>query len=306
MTRPARLDRGLCPSPTWGANSGTRREVVAYPSAVANPAELLLARLESWNTQDTRQPPGDRRQFGSDRTAALRLHEIALSYITAIRELLDTAERSQLFPVGDYRAELLAWTEMVLAYPAGWFSERDAQPSNYGAFDPHSLRLLRTLGPQLRPLLPAWTEEQRNGFADGVAELVETLRDDPTIKGELANYLLNLVLHIRHVLAEYDLRGDFDLTRAVFLLKASVDTAADSSTDDESKPRWQRLRRLFSITAATGKAAIETKDIWGPLMLPPRGLSRTRKQRAEARRERSCAAQFDDLGRSLGERVALR
>lgn len=192
-----------------------------------------------------------------------------MSHITSIRELLDTAEQSELFPVDVYRSQLPTWTEMVLSYPDGWTARAGAQqPFNMGVFDGNSLTLLRTLGPQLRPLVPSWTDEQREGFAASLNDLVETLRDDPTIKGALAKYLLNLVLHMRHALAEYELLGDFDLTRAVLLLKASVDTAADNSTHPESKTAWQRMRSAISFGATAGKVAIETKDIWGSLVLP--------------------------------------
>ncbi len=192
-----------------------------------------------------------------------------MSHITAIRELLETAAQSDLFPVDVYLGQLPTWTEMVLSYPDGWTARAGMQqPFSMGAFDGNSLTLLRTLGPQLRPLVPSWSDGQRESFAQSLNELIETLRDDPTIKGDLAKYLLNLVLHMRHVLAEYELLGDFDLTRAVFLLKASVDTAADNSTDPKSKTAWERIRSVFSFGAVATKAAIETKDIWGPLVVP--------------------------------------
>jgi hypothetical protein len=229
----------------------------------ANPADLLYTQLMVWNTTG-RETSDQRRGVGSDPREALRRHEAALSNLRAIGELLDVAEKANLFPVHEYREEIPEWGKMILAFPHGW-----AQAAN---FNRESLRLLSTLGPQLRHIVPQLADGSVETFEQALDKVLEALKADTTIGGEVARYLLNLVIHMKLVIEEYrmGIRGDYDLARAATLLKTTIDTAYNKSTDDEAKPRWAWLREIFSVRTAIA-LAIQWSTVWPTLMLPPAG-----------------------------------
>lgn len=195
---------------------------------MSNPADLLYTQLRAWNTANTRDTSDQRRGVGSDPWEALRRHEAALSNLRAIRELLDVAEKANLFPVQVYRAEIPEWGKMILAFPHGW-----SQAAN---FNHESLRLLSTLGPQLRQIVPPLADGSVESFEQALDIVLDALKADPTIDGEVARYLLNLVIHMKLVIEEYRLgiRGDYDLARA------------RNTPQDHDRHRLQQLDRRQS------------------------------------------------------------
>jgi hypothetical protein len=76
-------------------------------------------------------------------------------------------------------------------------------------------------------------------------ELLEILTQEETIDSDLKVYLLTLINHIKWVLVDVKIQGEFKLDRAVNLLRESVRTAEDASTDDELKPRYNLLSKLL-------------------------------------------------------------
>lgn len=228
----------------------------------ANPADLLYRQLVEWNPGGTNVGHGKRRKLDVDFTMALRRHTAALSNLHAVGELLDQADQANVFPVEAYRAEIPEWGRMVLSYPHGW-------NASY-AFKAESLTLLSTLGPQLRQLVPDLGADAAEKFEAALEQVLEALKADESICGEVAQYLLNLIIHMKLVIEEYrlGLRGDYDVARAATLLKATIDTAYEKSTDDEAKPRWAWLREVFSVRTAVA-LAVQWSTLWPTLMLPP-------------------------------------
>ncbi|WP_067977091.1 hypothetical protein [Mycolicibacter icosiumassiliensis] len=234
---------------------------------MSNPAVLLYNNLVHWNL-----PPDNRRNVPPQAKAtpakhrglttnfdhALRMHEIALGYIAEIRELLDTYEAVTGTDVDEFRRELPNWTAMVLSYDNGWGQAK--------LFDENSLRWLKTLGPMLAPLVPEFTDEDISEVDKGLKELLEILRQEKTIGRELTVYLLNLVNHMKWVLADAKLQGDFKLARVVTLLRDSVATADEVSTTPQLKPLYKRVLDKFKrkdvIVGAfeIGTAAARTID----------------------------------------------
>lgn len=206
---------------------------------MANPAELLYNNLVQWNpphvSPDT--SPEMFRNLASNRDHALRMHEIALGYIAEIRELLDTLEQTTNIDVDEFRRELPNWTAMVLSFNNGW---QQAKP-----FNAASLRWLKTLGPMLGGLVPKFSDDDIAEVAQGMKELLEILEQEHTIGRELTIYLLNLINHMKWVLADAKLQGDFKLARVVTLLRDSVATADEVSTDPELKPLYKRVLEKF-------------------------------------------------------------
>jgi hypothetical protein len=60
--------------------------------------------------------------------------------------------------------------------------------------------------------------------------------------------------------------GDYDLARAATLLKTTIETAWNTSTDEEAKKRWAALREIFSVRTAIA-LAIQWSTVWPTLML---------------------------------------
>jgi hypothetical protein len=239
---------------------------------VANPAELLYNNLVQWNPPNlsTQTTPENQRQLRTNRDHALRMHEIALGYIAQIRELLDTLDQLTGIDVDEYRRELPNWTAVVLAYPNGWNAAEQ--------FNDTSMRFLKTLGPMLRGLVPTYSDEDIAEIAEGLNELLQLLSKEKTLSKELAIYLLNLINHIRWVLHDYHLRGDFEVARAVTLLRDSLGTASEFSTDPELKPWYKRLLQKFArkdvVMSAMELTTAAAKAISAVEALPPgTGLS---------------------------------
>lgn len=223
---------------------------------MANPAELLYNTLVQWNLQPDNRPnvhpqskptPAKHRQLATNRDEALRRHEIALGYIAEIRELLDTYEYVTGTDVEEFRHELPNWTEMVLSYDNGWQQAK--------LFDSGSLRWLKTLGPMLAPLVPEYSDNDIADVGKSLVELLEILKQEETIGSDLKVYLLTLINHVKWVLVDVKIQGEFKLDRAVNLLRESVRTAEETSTDDELKPRYGILSKLLRRKDAVVKTA---------------------------------------------------
>jgi hypothetical protein len=166
--------------------------------------------LQQWNLAPDNRPnvhpaakptPAKHRQLTTNRDHALRMHEIALGYIAEIRELLDTLELTTGINVSEFRSELPNWTAMVLSYDNGWGQAK--------TFDADSLRWLNTLGPLLDPLVPKFSDDDITEVSNGLKELLEILEQEDTIGRELTIYLLNLINHMKWVLADAKIQGDF-------------------------------------------------------------------------------------------------
>ncbi len=234
---------------------------------VSNPAELLYNNLVGWNPPNIspQTAPENRRNLNANRDHALRMHEIALGYIAQIRELLDTLEQTTGIDVDEYRRELPNWTAMVLAYPKGW---QTAQP-----FNDTSMRFLKTLGPLLNGLVPKYTDDDINEVAAGLKEILQLLEKETTISRTLTVYLLNLINNCRWVLYDYRLQGDYAVARATTLLRDTIRTASESSTDQALKPLYQRLLGVFKrkdvITGTLELGTAVTKAITAFEALPP-------------------------------------
>lgn len=235
---------------------------------MANPAVLLFNNLVQWNPPNisTNTAPQKLRGLATNRDHALRMHEIALGYVGQIRELLDTLEQTTDFDVDEYRRELPNWTAMILSYKNGW---HQAEP-----FNETSLRFLKTLGPVLDSLVPKYDDSDVAALTDGLNELMGLVAKEKTLNRSLTVYLLTLINHVRYVLHDYQIRGDFELARATTLLRDTIRTADDSSTDPELKPWYKRLLGVFSSkevvtgTIQLGTAAARAIEA-SQGMLPP-------------------------------------
>jgi hypothetical protein len=116
----------------------------------------------------------------------------------------------------------------------------------------------------LNGLVPKFDDEDIVEVHKGLNELIEILEQETTIGRALSIYLLNLINHIKWVLADANIQGDFKLARAVTLLRDSVLTADEVSTDPDLKPRYKGVLGLFrrkdvaintfEISAAAAKA----------------------------------------------------
>ncbi|MEZ0051511.1 hypothetical protein ABIA30_002519 [Mycobacterium sp. MAA66] len=235
---------------------------------MANPAVLLFNTLVGWNPPNVSATtiPDRYRSLATNRDHVLRMHEIALGYIGQIRELLDTLEQTSAFDVDEYRRELPNWTAMVLSYPNGW---NQAQP-----FDETSMRFLKTLGPLVDSLVPKYDDDDVAALSGGLTELMELISKEKTVNKNLTVYLLTLINHVRYVLHDYHIRGDFELARATTLLRDAIRTADDTSTDPELKPWYKKLLSLFSqkevVTGTLQLGTAMTKALEASQgMLPP-------------------------------------
>lgn len=231
---------------------------------MANPAELLHRQFDAWNKSPKGRSVKAHRHLTTDNTHALRQHEIAMGHISSIRELLDTIDQTGDFSIDEFRAELPKWTAITLSYPTGWVA-------NEVTFDSEPLRLLRILWQKLDTYVPAFTPDQIEAVRTALDTTLQLLREDGTIRGQLAIYLTNLLNHARLTLDDFELRGDFELAKAVTLLRETVRTASKASTNKEAKPKWKRMVKILTTPEVTPQvfdmAMIATNML--QRMLPP-------------------------------------
>lgn len=224
---------------------------------MSNPAALLLSQLQDWRPGSNESAEGVRGTMSEPEL--LVRHEIAMSHIGAIRELLATVESLRGHSMRVYRDQLPVWTRMVLSHPHGWASAE-------ARFEREPLILLETLVPQLDGLIPEITEERRQTIESALTEFIDLLSTDQTVSPDLRAYLASLLAHIRQVLTEYEIRGDFDLLRAIALLRTAVDMAAESSQSDEHRSRWSDLRNRFVVPNIV-PAMIAAASVFGQFAL---------------------------------------
>ncbi|WP_157997713.1 hypothetical protein [Mycobacteroides stephanolepidis] len=219
---------------------------------MANPAELLYLQLKAWNLSGSRDSAEGRRQLRVDVTMAIRRHEAALSNWRATSELLDEAEKLGQIPVdvvNTYRQHLPTWGSMVLSFPDGW--------KTVYSFDYAAMQMLSTLGHQLDSLVPKLPDGAADDFEKALEKVLTALKDDPSISEGVKKYMVGLIIHMKLVIEEYrlNIRGDYDLSRAATLLKSTIDTAYQASSD-EHKGVWEKLKGLFSWKSVA-KAGVE-------------------------------------------------
>ena len=97
----------------------------------------------------------------------------------------------------------------------------------------------------LDPLVPKYLDDEISEVGKGLIELLEILKQEETIDSDLKVYLLNLINHIKWVLVDVKIQGDFKLARVVSLLRESVKTAEEATTNDELKQRYGLLSKLL-------------------------------------------------------------
>ncbi|MFR9773776.1 hypothetical protein [Nocardia sp. SC052] len=183
-----------------------------------------------------------------------------MAHITAIRNLLDVLAATDGTSVAVWQRQIPAWTHYVLNYPSSW-------ASNAPAFDPHVLDHLETLSGHLRRIVPPVPEATLEQLRETLNDLLKLLGDDTTIPAHLRAYLATLANHMRTVLDEYRIRGDYEVRMAVEILFATVSRAANASqSEGETRQRWRDMAARFVIPVVV-PAAIEAASVFSQLQL---------------------------------------
>lgn len=197
---------------------------------MANPAQLLLDLLRSWNKTFTAE-----KARVEGRGNPWLDHRIAVRHLDAIEELLrqmaDAGRNTSVF-----QRTFPAWEQTVFAYPRGW------QAQGSGAIDPTTLDHLENLADRLNDFVPSVREgglEEISNYADGVSAALDS---DTSLDPLLKLHVRQVVTHLKWCVDHYGQVGDFDLQEATERLASAVIRAAANSTD---KSKWKAVADTF-------------------------------------------------------------
>lgn len=210
---------------------------------MANPANLLLAQLESWRVPSNGAPRDVRvKALGGD-DEVVRATSLAVLHLKAIEELLAGME-AEGRKVDQYKRAFPRWQNWVLAYPASWVHQIGDDTFNSQA----DIDLLAALGDVVEQYLPSYKQDELANLRGTLEDIRRSLAEDQSIPPDLRRHLHGLLLNASECLEHYDLFGEFELKKAVDRLLVSVGVAAQVSKD---KSRWQRLMQnlLFPVVA---------------------------------------------------------
>jgi hypothetical protein len=141
---------------------------------MANPAQLLLNKLNSWRSTSAQQSAETTRGIRAGSNHKWLQHRIAVRHLDAIDELLnqmDAAGRNTTV----FRRHFQSWGDMVFAYPNGWRGQGTA------SMDQTALEHLENLADRLDDFVPTLRPNglgDIRAYAQGIKEL---LAEDPSI-----------------------------------------------------------------------------------------------------------------------------
>lgn len=173
---------------------------------MANPAELLHAQLDAWQStknQSTARGIGD-----GGKAAAWTEQRNAARNLENLLQLIDEFEK-QNKPVEIERGYVPQWIQAVYAHPHGW----SASQSGHALTKKEPLNALRSFGYRIdETLLP---------IAPGAKEdMLKAVAEAESLNSEELPQSLRLLLHestsfLRKAIKEYDITGEFVLNTAV-------------------------------------------------------------------------------------------
>ena len=173
---------------------------------MANPAELLHAQLDAW--QSTKNQSTARGIGNGGEAAAWTEQRNAARNLENLLQLLDEFEK-QNKPVDIERGYVPQWIQAVYAHPNGW----SAPQNGYPLTTREPLNALRSFGYRIdETLLP---------IAPGAKEdMLEAIAEAESLNSEELPQSLRLLLHestsfLRKAISEYDITGEFVLNTAV-------------------------------------------------------------------------------------------
>jgi hypothetical protein len=196
---------------------------------MANPAQLLLNKLNSWRSTSAQQSAETTRGIRAGSNHKWLQHRIAVRHLDAIDELLnqmDAAGRNTTV----FRRHFQSWGDMVFAYPNGWRGQGTA------SMDQTALEHLENLADRLDDFVPTLRPNglgDIRAYAQGIKEL---LAEDPSIDHLLKLHVGQVIAHLLWCVDNYEAVGDFDLQEAVERLASAIIRAAAASS---WKDRWK-------------------------------------------------------------------
>lgn len=212
---------------------------------MANPARLLHEQFSAWqgpsNTSaaDIRGLPDP----FTDNWVEIRR---AFTHLANIEILLNEMEARRI-DVTIYRRYFNAWTAAATTYPRGWLQNGESE------MNPVHLEHLHTLAGQLDAHTPQIAPEALGSIDGLVAEAARLLSEDASIPADLRNHLIAILSHTQRCVKEVQLVGEYEVSRAVDELLATLGRVAHAS---EETSRWSAVVNNF-VWPFTAGIAVE-------------------------------------------------
>lgn len=213
---------------------------------MSNPAKLLHEQLNNWDGSPSKTASAARDLNNGEGWATIR---VAMQLLLDTEELMDRVEQDGP-DLSTQRKYLKTWTAMVIAHPDGWNSAGNHSISRT-ALD--ALSMTATVLDTYVPKFEAGGDEKLRQFLEVIDQKLG--RDDSC----LAQHAKRVVAHIRKLLIDWEMFGEFRIVDALGDLKRILDALAELKPEDPfwrnaAKATWAWFKKDLATALAAGIA----------------------------------------------------
>lgn len=195
---------------------------------MANPAELLLGILSSWQA-----PTATAEGARNDRN--LSQHRQAVKYLNQIEELLPVLQEMGI-RTGVYERYLPKWSAIVFNYPSNW------RGTHTGEINQVPLDQLESLVGYLDQVTTS-ADTSKFALLDLYLDAVlRALDQDDSLSPLVATQARGIVAHVRKCMKRIAIVGDFEFTKAIESLFAMLSSIEMKS---RHKEKWEDWKEYF-------------------------------------------------------------
>ncbi len=187
---------------------------------MANSAQLLFETLTAWSNADGAAPKTRRNLESWD---GWEREIAAVQLLIDLRSQMDSLESEGKSSFDPWRKFYPQWTTAVFAYPEGW------QKSGHG-INQTALDQLHGLAVHLKTLVPELDPNQKDDFRSFLEAVENRLENAPDL---IKLHALKIVRHLKSVLDEWEILGDFRIVNAMRDLQDIIDALADAEPDED-------------------------------------------------------------------------
>jgi len=176
---------------------------------MANPAELLHQQLVTWSEQRTESAAAKRGLKKGDRnSAAWKQHRIAIQHLLNIEEALEWAKADGK-DVSVYEEQLPVWTELIFAFPHGWFD------GNSLSIRTVPMDHLRGAKLQLDYVIPEFKPSGQEGFESFIKVAAFKISQLDDEHNDLKDHAFKILRHLKGCLDDIEIFGEFNIVNAL-------------------------------------------------------------------------------------------
>lgn len=194
---------------------------------MANSAQLLFETLTAWSNADGATPK-TKRNLGSWDGWEKQINAVQL--LIDLKSQMDSLEAEGRTTFAPWSKFYVQWTTSVFAYPHGWDSSGDG--INQTALDQ-----LHGLAVHMKGFVPELDPSKKDDFHKFLDAVEQQLDEAPDA---LKRHALKVVRHLKSVLDDWEVLGDFRIANAMSDLQDIIDVLSEQ--ESASDGFWHTAR----------------------------------------------------------------